>query len=472
MSKESDTRAVDEFELEHFEKNRYFQGKLMTAHDMSTEQEYHASRLETINRLVGGTGIVSGLAITEFESTDGELRVTIAPGVAIDREGRPIVVRTPTTRTIPTGDSDHVYLYLTYGEEPKDPVPVPGVEATNGGESEESRILEIFELVAKETPPSTTKVPPIIEFPDLESTGEYADFADRIIDSYRHARRERTEPGSDNGIFLGAFERLPEGDWEINDEETRRRPVVYNNDMLFSLLVSQLVNGDGMQTAEEGTSTDFLESELDQISEFADQLQELEIEIAQLRDEIQNKSKSIRSDLTLKIETVEDDLQAEIETTESELGTRIDETEQELTGEIEQLQDALRTQAELNAYQSLKTAIQSYDSTADAFEHHGQVSKQALGLTETIQQGLADQVDRDVDQYRAFVARVTEEIEQFVETLDGKATKESYSQFVDTVDRLQETQADDSTFIHLVTAFDRVSQTARLLKPRYEIHPE
>jgi len=472
MTEETERQAVNQFELEHFERNRYFQGKLMTAHDMATEQEYHASRFETINKLVSGTGIVTGLSITDYEFEDEELRVTVSPGVAIDGNGRPIVVRTATTRTVPTGDSDRVYLYLVFSEEPKDPVPVPGVEATNGEESEESRTLEIFELVAKDTPPASSKTTPILDFPEVDETDDFQKIANKIVDSYHKANRQRAETVSEEGIFLGAFEQLPEGDWGQHEEETRRRPFVYDNDMLFSLFLSQFVGGDGVPGAEESTGAEFLESELDQIDEFATQLQDLEIEVASIHDALQERISAIRSDLESEIESVETTLRTEGERRETRLQDEIDRAEERLDSEIEQLHDALQTQAELNAYRALKTAVRAYDDTAETFEHDGEVSRQALSLIETIQQGLVDRVDESADQFSEFVDTAGEEIDELTALLEESATKESYSRFVETVDRLVEVQSGDATFIDLVTAFDRVSQTATLLEPRYEIHPE
>jgi hypothetical protein len=80
MMENRNDRNGSGFELKHFEKNRYFQGKLMTARDMLTDQQYHANRLETITKLTNGTGIVSGLTISEFTEEEGQLRLELQPG--------------------------------------------------------------------------------------------------------------------------------------------------------------------------------------------------------------------------------------------------------------------------------------------------------------------------------------------------------------------------------------------------------
>ncbi|RQG87999.1 hypothetical protein EA462_14170 [Natrarchaeobius halalkaliphilus] len=473
MTQEHQTEPADEFELEHFERNRYFQGKLMTAHDMSTEQKYHASRLETVTRLVTGTGIVSGLSIIDFDYEDGELHVTIGPGVAIDGDGRPIVVRTPTTRTIPTGDGNYVSLYITYDEESKDPVPVPGVEATDGEESQESRVLEIFELVATETPPNSRKTPPLVDLPDLDNADEYSTLADHIVDSYHEAHRERAASSANPGVFLGAFERLPDGEWQVDDDETKRHPFVYDNDMLFSLFLSLLVATDGAHGGDERRpGVEYLESELDQLGQFANQIQGLELDVSELRTAIDETEDTVRTEFQDALESTETELRTEIETAENDLYESIESTRAALRSDVEQLQDALQTQAELNAYQSLKMAIRCFDDAAATFDHQGAVSKLSLGVVEAAREAIAEEADRDAAEYRAFVSSVTDDLESLTGVLERAATDESYNQFARTVSSLEDVRTDDGSFVELVAAFDRVCQTATLLEPQYEIQPE
>lgn len=473
MNYEHQTEPADEFELEHFERNRYFQGKLMTAHDMSTEQRYHASRLETVTRLVTGTGILSGLSIVDFEYDDGELHVTISPGVAIDGDGRPIVVRTPTTRTIPTGEGDYVSLYISYEEESKDPVPVPGVEATDGEESQESRILEIFEFVATETPPNSTKTPPLVDLPDPDTVDDYSTLADQIVDSYHESHRERAASSANPGVFLGAFERLPDGEWQVDDDETQRHPFVYDNDMLFSLFLSLLVSTDGVHAGEDHRpGVEYLESELDQLDQFANQIQGLELDVSELRTAIDETEETVRTEFQEALESTETELRTEVETVEEDLYESIESTRESLRSDVDRLQDALQTQTELTAYQSLKMAIRCFDDAAATFDHQGEVSKLSLGIVEATRQAIAEETDRDAAEYRAFVASVADDLESLTELLERAATDESYNQFARTVSSLEDTRTEDGQFVNLVAAFDRVCQTATLLEPQYEIHPE
>lgn len=69
-------------------RNRYFSGKLLTVADYALEQRYHIERRWLINRMLHGWGVVSGLEVGR--RTEGGWR--ISAGMALDREGRELVV--------------------------------------------------------------------------------------------------------------------------------------------------------------------------------------------------------------------------------------------------------------------------------------------------------------------------------------------------------------------------------------------
>ena len=64
MSQETGEQGRADRILEQFERNQFFQGKLMTARDMEAEQEYHAERLHAINRFATGQGILYGAEVS------------------------------------------------------------------------------------------------------------------------------------------------------------------------------------------------------------------------------------------------------------------------------------------------------------------------------------------------------------------------------------------------------------------------
>ncbi len=65
----------------------YHTGMLLDAEDLRSEQTYHRSRLARALATLHGHGTIAGLAVGTLDH-DGELHITISPGLAIDRLGR------------------------------------------------------------------------------------------------------------------------------------------------------------------------------------------------------------------------------------------------------------------------------------------------------------------------------------------------------------------------------------------------
>jgi hypothetical protein len=416
MSQEHDSSSGG-FELDHFEKNRYFQGKLMTARDMLAEQQYHANRLETINRFASGTGILAGLTISEFEDKGEELQVTIEPGLAIDTAGRPVVVKNPTTRSVPKPEGGELYLYIEYDNEMKDPVPVPGEEPLNDEESEESRILEVFTVSARETAPRSDTTPARIEFPDFENTDKsVAEMAQEIVSTYHDERRSDIDTSTDTEVFIGSFKRTPGGEWRPGSE-TKDRPFVYDNEMLFSMLVSHVTDTENPHGTRFGDETDYIESELDQIEGLTVRLQQM------------------RSDM-------------------------------------EELTDKVDLYSNYTAHKSLKTASRFFDRVPDEFERQTEISQTALGIVNTLQDGIGDGVYTDREAYNAFLEDLLEDMEDLTEALDGWATRRTYQQYSDAVEELAATVGEEASVLELAVALDRVGEAADVLEKRTEAIPE
>jgi hypothetical protein len=96
----------EDCKLKQFQRNLFYNGKLLTAFDFNLESSYFNEKRHTINRLVLGQGIVCGLKVVKVEKVsetcycgpDGEARMVadrwraeIEAGVAIDCIGREIV---------------------------------------------------------------------------------------------------------------------------------------------------------------------------------------------------------------------------------------------------------------------------------------------------------------------------------------------------------------------------------------------
>jgi hypothetical protein len=97
-------------------RNRYFPRKTMTADDFNREQAYMIGRRRLLNRAVTGWGVVYGLAVTLDKQ-----ELTVAPGLALDRHGREVIVAAPHVLR-------HCDLFVRQKGrcEPSDEKPAPG----------------------------------------------------------------------------------------------------------------------------------------------------------------------------------------------------------------------------------------------------------------------------------------------------------------------------------------------------------
>ena len=132
----------------------YAAGTLLGVDDFNTEQEYLRERLKQHNRLLHGTGIVSGLTVTVGQNSAGS-RITIAPGFALDPMGNEIRVEQPVQLALPRSGSDLLVL-LRYVERPCRSIPT--VTSSNGGGPDDStgrqstRIVETFSAALAAVP--------------------------------------------------------------------------------------------------------------------------------------------------------------------------------------------------------------------------------------------------------------------------------------------------------------------------------
>jgi len=76
--------------LEQFERNKYFYGKLLDAYHFELETNYHNAKRYLINRAILGYGVVCGLDVIPVKGQPHSIAVT--PGFAIDKWGRELIV--------------------------------------------------------------------------------------------------------------------------------------------------------------------------------------------------------------------------------------------------------------------------------------------------------------------------------------------------------------------------------------------
>jgi hypothetical protein len=90
-------------------RNRYFTGKFITARDLDNEQRYSLLHERLHNRLLHGWGIVCGLQVIHHRNKTCTDSVIVTPGVAIDCEGREIILEAETAVRVWTAEDVKAY---------------------------------------------------------------------------------------------------------------------------------------------------------------------------------------------------------------------------------------------------------------------------------------------------------------------------------------------------------------------------
>jgi hypothetical protein len=117
---------------------RFFDGQYLQDQDFVDEQKYHLDRERRHLRLLHVAGIADGLAV----AAKGANQVTVAPGTAIDSDGRQLALAQAATVDLPAedfNDKQGIELYLSYLESEQD-------QQTEAGSADFTRWLERPEL--------------------------------------------------------------------------------------------------------------------------------------------------------------------------------------------------------------------------------------------------------------------------------------------------------------------------------------
>lgn len=141
-----------------FERNRYFYGKLLTVRDFESEQKYFNDKRRLLNRLLYGSGVLSGMQVVAVD----DKTISVEMGVAIDYIGREIVIPSPVTLKLSMIEGftnneykKNVYLCVAYDEKGKEPVHSVGNSSVRSDEvSEYNRVLESYRLFINEEAPA------------------------------------------------------------------------------------------------------------------------------------------------------------------------------------------------------------------------------------------------------------------------------------------------------------------------------
>ena len=135
-----------------FERNRYYAGKMLTSADFAAEQDYVNDKRRFLNNLMFGSGIVCGCNVYSLD----DLSVFVESGLAIDRQGREIVIDASVVKKLSAipgfeeVNGNRVTLCLKYKEEQVHPVYSMNKQ-NHASEYEYNRIQEGYELFLLDT---------------------------------------------------------------------------------------------------------------------------------------------------------------------------------------------------------------------------------------------------------------------------------------------------------------------------------
>lgn len=132
---DSDTACVP-CGIQTFQRNTYFDGKLLTERDFKAEQAYLVGKDRLHNAYLHGVGTVCGLSVTSHPNPACRAEhVVLEPGLALDCCGREIVVAERTVLNISElidaqgiafedGRDEDLYISICYDEQGNEKVPV------------------------------------------------------------------------------------------------------------------------------------------------------------------------------------------------------------------------------------------------------------------------------------------------------------------------------------------------------------
>ena len=126
----------------------YFNGQFLRAPDFTEEQTYHLEMGRRHNQKLHTWGIADGL---KLQYTIGSSQIEIAEGMAIDSEGREIVLVNKVNRDLSTFPGKTVYITIAYNERKVDETKETGVEGF-------TRVQEIPNINVSENPPSADQL--------------------------------------------------------------------------------------------------------------------------------------------------------------------------------------------------------------------------------------------------------------------------------------------------------------------------
>lgn len=136
------------FEGDPIRRLNYFAGTLLSADDLTTEQNYHRDKQRRHNLHCHGVGVVQGLKVSTVQKISG-WRVAIAPGVAIDPAGNEIELCATAQLQLPKSPAA-IQVGIRFSERLCSPVPSRSLPISEG--SQPSRAEEGCEVLLDSVP--------------------------------------------------------------------------------------------------------------------------------------------------------------------------------------------------------------------------------------------------------------------------------------------------------------------------------
>ncbi|ELZ04081.1 hypothetical protein C482_03576 [Natrialba chahannaoensis JCM 10990] len=416
MTRDGDYTTNETGGLSQFKKNRFFKGKLMTPRDMEAEQEYHAERLETITRFLDGSGIVHGLEVQSVSETETGLDVTLDAGFALDGRGRPIVVEQVTTKSLPEPTADEVHLFIQYSEVAVETVPVPDTDGAIDDEAVPNRDVEVFELTHREEPPETPTEPPTLDLSEFDPETADAQAVTRALTAQYHAEHRTGTPDTDDpAVYLGGFERQPDGRWDpIATAATEiGKQYAADHDLLFAALAAHLADTDNPHQTPVSDQT---EERPDDLTGIVKRLRAME----------------------------------------------------ETVGELEAERDTMQTYL---LRKTVKDRVRFFETLSDRLEPHtGEGARITREIAELSRDNHAATTREDV--YRAQLSALLDYLVRLGEPLESVVTEESLERYLKAVSRLQSQIDENGPLLELIDAHDQVCEAAESLEILVGVVPE
>jgi hypothetical protein len=121
---------------------RYFFGQILSADDLTAEQEYFLEKHRRHNRSLHGAGVVCGMEVSRQKDS-----VVVHPGLALNCRGEEISICEPVESVFPQA-GEKAYIILSYAENLAGPVPAAGEDM------QFSRIEESFKVTFEPDDPT------------------------------------------------------------------------------------------------------------------------------------------------------------------------------------------------------------------------------------------------------------------------------------------------------------------------------